>query len=184
MTFLLKLTSLHAALGRLLDRLQPLALLAARLYVTDVFWKSGWLKVTNWSNTLDLFRDEYHVPLLPPDLAAVAGAFGELFFPALLVLGFFGRLGALGTFVVNAMAVISYSHVLLAEGYEAALGQHILWGTLLLGLIVFGPGKISIDAWLERARGLQSIRAATNQAIPLQEEPHANYRQGSGTEVR
>ena len=80
----------------------------------------------------------------------MAGTFGELFFPALLVLGLFGRIGALGTFAVNAMAVISYSDVLLAEGYEAALGNHILWGVLLLGLTVFGPGKISVDAWLER----------------------------------
>jgi putative oxidoreductase len=150
MNFLYKLTDLHAALGRLLDKLQPLALLAARLYVTDVFWRSGWLKLTSWSSTLDLFRDEYHVPVLPPELAAVVGTFGELFFPALLVLGLFGRLGALGTFAVNAMAVISYAHVLLADGYEAALGNHILWGTLLLGLTVFGPGKISIDALLER----------------------------------
>jgi putative oxidoreductase len=150
MNALLRLTDLNAALGRLLDKLQPLALLAARLYVADVFWRSGWLKFTSWETTVGLFRDEYHVPVLPPELAAVAGTFGELFFPALLVVGFFGRLGALGTFAVNAMAVISYSHVLLSEGFEAALGQHILWGMLLIGLIVFGPGKISVDAWLER----------------------------------
>lgn len=147
---LLKLTNLHAALGRLLDKLQPLALLAARLYIADVFWRSGWLKATSWQGTLGLFRDEYHVPLLPPEVAAVAGTFGELFFPTLLVLGFLGRLGALGTFAVNAMAVISYSDVLLSEGFEAALGNHILWGVLLLGLTVFGSGRISVDAWLER----------------------------------
>jgi putative oxidoreductase len=150
MKFLLTLTDLHAALGRLLDKLQPVALLAARLYIADVFWKSGWLKFTTWDSTLDLFQTEYHVPVLPPYLAAVAGTFGELFFPALLVLGLFGRLGALGTFAVNAMAVISYSHVLFQEGFEAAIGQHILWGTLLIGLSVFGPGRISVDAWLER----------------------------------
>jgi putative oxidoreductase len=150
MNALLRLTDLNAALGRGLDKLQPLALLAARLYVADVFWTSGWLKFTSWETTLSLFRDEYQVPVLPPGLAAVAGTFGELFFPALLVVGFFGRLGALGTFAVNAMAVISYSHVLLSEGFEAALGQHVLWGVLLFGLIVFGPGKISLDAWLER----------------------------------
>jgi putative oxidoreductase len=150
MNALLKLTNLHAALGRLLDRLQPIALLAARLYVADVFLRSGWLKATSWESTVGLFRDEYHVPLLSPELAAVAGTVGELFFPVLLVLGFLGRLGALGTFAVNAMAVISYSHVLLAEGFEAALGDHILWGVVLLGLTVFGPGRISVDAWLER----------------------------------
>jgi putative oxidoreductase len=150
MSFLLKLTGWHAALGRLLDKLQPIALLAARLYIADVFLKSGWLKLTSWDQTVELFTSEYHVPVLAPLPAAIAGTFGELFFPTLLVLGLFGRLGALGTFAVNAMAVISYSHVLLTEGFEAALGQHILWGTLTLGLMVFGPGPISLDTWLER----------------------------------
>jgi len=150
MNFLLKLTEWHATLGRWLDKLQSLALLAARLYIADVFIRSGWLKLTAWESTLDLFRDEYHVPLLPPEAAAVAGTFGELFFPTLLVLGLFGRVGALGTFFVNAVAVISYSNVLLADGYEAALDNHILWGSLLLGLTVFGPGKISIDAALNK----------------------------------
>jgi putative oxidoreductase len=45
------------------------------------------------------------------------------------------------------MAVISYAHVLLAEGSEAALGQHVLWGFMLLTLMAFGPGRFSTDAW-------------------------------------
>jgi putative oxidoreductase len=150
MNFVLKLTQWHATLGRWLDKLQSLALLAARLYIADVFLRSGWLKLTSWDSTLDLFREEYRVPLLPPDAAAIAGTFGELFFPTLLLLGLFGRVGALGTFLVNCVAVISYAHVLLAEGYEAALGNHILWGAILLGLVVFGPGKISIDHGLNK----------------------------------
>src|SRR5690242_20332462 len=89
MKFLLTLASLHAALGRLLDPLRSLFLLATRLYVGWQFWKSGWLKLSSWSSTLDLFRTEYHVPLLPPEIAAVTGAFGEVFFPALLFLGLF-----------------------------------------------------------------------------------------------
>jgi putative oxidoreductase len=150
MNFLLKLTAAHAALGRLLDHFRSLLLLATRFYVGWQFWKSGWLKVTSWSTTLDLFRTEYHVPVLPPEIAAVTGASGELFFPALLFLGLFGRVGALGAFFVNAMAVISYRQVLLAEGSEAALAQHVLWGFMLLVLSVFGPGGISVDAWLQR----------------------------------
>jgi putative oxidoreductase len=114
------------------------------------FTKSGWLKFTSWETTLGLFRDEYHVPLLPPAAAAIAGTFGELCFPVLLYLGLFGRVGAIGTFFVNAMAVISYRQVLLAEGFEAALGDHILWGFMLLVLIISGPGSIAIDTWLER----------------------------------
>src|SRR5215471_16438069 len=150
MNHLLKLVAPHAALGRLLDHLRSLVLLGTRFYVGWQFWKSGFLKISAWSTTLDLFRTEYHVPLLPPALAAVTGAFGELFFPALLFLGLFSRVGALGAFFVNAMAVISYRQVLLAEGYEAALGQHVLWGFMLLTLAVFGPGRIAVDTWLER----------------------------------
>ncbi|HVY82668.1 MAG TPA: DoxX family protein [Steroidobacteraceae bacterium] len=171
MKLLLTLAQWHATLARWLGKLQPLALLAARLYVTDIFWRSGWLKLTSWESTLDLFRDEYHVPLLPPDVAAVLGTFGELFFPALLVIGWLGRVGAIGTFVVNAMAVISYSNVLLAEGYEAALGNHILWGTLLLALTVFGPGKISLDAWLDKLLHHHQIEPAAVPAADFAKRP-------------
>jgi putative oxidoreductase len=138
--------------ARLLDPLQSLFALGARLYVSWQFLKSGYLKVTSWDSTIYLFENEYHTPLLSPHAAAVAGSFGELFFPTLLVLGFASRLGAIGLFAVNAMAVVSYAHVLLAEGSEAALGQHILWGTLLLFLMVYGPGKFSLDYVLHRSR--------------------------------
>jgi putative oxidoreductase len=134
-----------ARLSRLLDPLQSVFALATRWYVSWQFLKSGWLKVSNWSGTLDLFQTEYHVPLLPPPLAAVTGAFGELFFSVLLVLGIAGRVGPLGLFAVNLMAVISYRQVLLAEGYEAALGQHILWGFMLAMLAVYGLGAIAVD---------------------------------------
>ena len=166
MSPLLKLARAHAALGRLLDHFQSLVLLATRLYVGWQFWKSGWLKITSWSTTLELFRTEYHVPLLPPPLAALTGAGGELFFPALLFLGLFGRVGALGAFFVNAMAVISYRQVLLAEGFEAALGQHVLWGFMLLILAVFGPGRFALDRWVE-ARLAARCRPSSATALAL-----------------
>jgi putative oxidoreductase len=138
--------------ARLLDPLQPLLALAIRLYVSWQFLKSGYIKITSWDTTIYLFENEYHTPVLSPHVAAVAGAFGELFFPSLLVLGFYSRLSAIGLFAVNAMAVISYSQVLLAEGSEAALGQHILWGSLLLVAIVYGPGRLSVDYLVGRQR--------------------------------
>ena len=134
-----------ALLARVLDPLQPVFALATRWYVSWQFLRSGWLKVSDWQGTLDLFRTEYHVPLLPPALAAVTGAFGELFFSTLLVLGLAGHIGPLGLFAVNLMAVISYRQVLLAVGYEAALGQHVLWGSVLAMLAVYGLGAIAVD---------------------------------------
>ncbi|MEO8309516.1 MAG: DoxX family protein [Pseudomonadota bacterium] len=131
--------------ARYLDLLQPLLALATRWYVSWQFLKSGWLKLSDWTTTLDLFRSEYHVPVLSPTTAAVVGTFGELFFPVLLVCGLGGRLGALGLFAVNLMAVVAYSHVLLSEGFEAALGQHLLWGFMLAVLAIHGNGPLSLD---------------------------------------
>jgi putative oxidoreductase len=138
---------------RSLESLRSLLALATRVYVSWQFLKSGWLKLSSWEQTLSLFRDEYHTPLLPPTLAAVLGTAGELVFPVLLIVGLAGRLSALGLFAVNVMAVVSYAHVLLQEGFEAAAAQHYLWGFMLLMLAVYGPGKLSVDALIEAKTG-------------------------------
>ncbi|HSG64974.1 MAG TPA: DoxX family protein, partial [Gammaproteobacteria bacterium] len=102
----------------------------------------------SWDSTLFLFREEYRVPLLPSDLAAVLGTGGELILPLLIWLGFAGRLSAIGLSALNVVAVVSYAHVLLSEGFEAALAQHYLWALALVALVVFGPGKLSADYFL------------------------------------
>jgi putative oxidoreductase len=150
MAFVRKILGFDTSIAGLLDPLQSLFALAARWYVSWQFLQAGYLKVTSWDTTLNLFENEYHTPVMPPHVAAVAGSFGELFFPALLILGFVSRIGAIGLSAVNAMAVISYSAVLLAAGSEAALAQHILWATLLLFLALYGPGKFSLDYLLKK----------------------------------
>ena len=129
----------------LLESLQPLALLAARLTVAQAFFLSGLTKLRDWDITLALFADEYHVPLLPPELAALLGTAGELVLPVLLVLGLGGRFAAAGLSVVNVVAVLS-----LAEIAPAALQQHVFWGSLLLAVLLWGPGRWSADALLQR----------------------------------
>ena len=128
-----------------LDSLQPLAALLARLYVAQVFFLSGLTKLRDWGTTVALFTDEYKVPFLSPALAAALGTAGELVLPVLLAAGLAGRFSALGLFVVNAVAVIS-----LSEIAPAALQQHILWGTLLAALAIYGLGPWSADRWLKR----------------------------------
>lgn len=150
----------QTALARVLDALQPLFAVTTRLYVSWVFLKSGWLKLSAWDQTVWLFESEYRVPVLSPVLAAVVGTFGELFFPVLLILGLAGRIGAVGLLAVNAMAVISYAHVLYQEGFEAAIGQHYLWGFMLIVLAVYGPGAWSIDRLIERRLSLQPASLA------------------------
>jgi putative oxidoreductase len=153
---------IHFRLARVLDGLRSPLLLFIRLWVSWQFLKSGWLKLTQWESTVELFRSEYQVPFLTPTLAAVAGTVGELLFPALLVLGLFARVGALGLFAVNLMAVVSYWHVLGQEGFEAALGQHVLWGFMTLVLCTFGAGRFSIDQVLENRSALVRKAAGAN----------------------
>ena len=146
-------------LTRLVDRLQPLGLLALRLYVSSVFFRAGLIKISDWSATLALFHDEYKVPLLPPDVAACVGAFGELTFPVLITLGLAGRFGAAGLFVVNVMAVLSYPQL---WGFDCPAGihMHFVWGAILLALALFGPGRLSLDELILRRMGLRPTLAA------------------------
>lgn len=125
-----------------LDRLQPLTALCARLFVGQAFFLSGLTKLRDWDTTLALFTDEYRVPWLSPESAALWGTGGELVLPVLLVLGLGGRFAAVGLSVVNVVAVLS-----LPEIAPAALRQHQLWGALLVGVAVYGAGRWSLDAW-------------------------------------
>lgn len=126
--------------------------LAIRFYVGWQFFKAGLTKIGNWDSTLFLFRDEYSVPLLSPEVAAVAGTVGELVFPLLLFVGLLSRPAALALFVVNLVAVISYP-ALFQLPCPAAINDHFTWGALLLVLLAFGPGRFSLDALIGRRLG-------------------------------
>ena len=126
-----------------LERLQPVAQLAARIYVAAVFFRSGLTKLHDWDTTLALFADEYHVPLLNSTVAAFMGTGAELALPVLLVAGLFGRFAAAGLSVLNVVAVLS-----LTDIPDAALQGHVFWGSLLAFLLLWGPGAMSADRWL------------------------------------
>ena len=133
---------------RALNALAPLGDLVIRLWVANVFWKSGLTKVQSLDTTVQLFRYEYSVPLLPPEVAAYLATFSELGFSVLLALGLAGRFSAAALFVLNIVAVISY------PALEAAgLIQHQLWGLLLLVPLLHGPGKLSVDHFIRRKFG-------------------------------
>lgn len=132
-----------------LSYLQPISDVIIRLYVANVFWKSGVNKFQSWETTVFLFEYEYSVPLLSPEVAAAAGTFTELFFPVLLVIGLMGRFSAFVLFVFNIVAVLSYPTL-----NDAGIVQHTLWGLLLMGLMVHGVGKLSLDQLLKSRWGV------------------------------
>ncbi|MDA8095617.1 MAG: DoxX family protein [Betaproteobacteria bacterium] len=144
-----------ASLTRALEWLQSPALLAARLYVADVFFASGLESLRSWDATLWLYQNMFQVPLLPPDVAAVAGTAGELLLPPLVAFGVFGRFGALGLFVVNAVAFLSYRHTLPVPSLTPAALFHAIWGILIALVVLWGPGRWSVDGWRSTRRRTQ-----------------------------
>ncbi|MBL8483920.1 MAG: DoxX family protein [Rhodocyclaceae bacterium] len=140
-------TPLRAYFGacRLLDVVAPLFDLCLRAYVFYVFFLSGLTKIQSWDSTIALFENEYTVPVLPPELAAYLGTAAELSLPVFLLIGLGARAFGIALFVFNVVAVISYPDL-----SPAGVKDHILWGALIAVVIFHGPGKLSLDHWLER----------------------------------
>ncbi len=135
-----KVRALHNQIFDYSNYLLIPAILFIRLYIANIFFKSGLTKLRDWESTLMLFEYEYEVPLVSPVVAAWAGTIGELVLPILLAIGLFSRLSAAGLFIVNAVAIIS-----LVDISPAAMNEHILWGTLLVLVIIIGGEKLSAD---------------------------------------
>lgn len=141
------ISSLLRRLDDLAVMLQPLFALAIRLYLFRVFFLSGLTKLRSWDSTLYLFSNEYHVPVLPPAVAAVMGAGGELMFPVLLLLGWRGRFAAAGLFVVNLVAVLSYPDL-----EPVMIKDHVLWAVLIAYLFFHGVGRWSIQGFFKNSK--------------------------------
>ena len=125
----------------LLERF-PMALLQLlfRISIGAVFWNSGLTKIASWQSTVVLFRDEYRVPILPPEIAAALGASVELTCPVLLVLGVCSRLATL--------PMLGMTFVIQTFVYPEDWVEHLTWASLLLFILTRGPGAIALDRWI------------------------------------
>lgn len=139
----------------------PLSLIAfvARFSIAAVFWKSGQTKIEGLAidlfdgtfqigvprlanSTIPLFESEYHVPLLPAEVAAYMAAFAEHLFPALILIGFATRF--------SALALLGMTLIIQLFVYPDAYPTHGTWAAVLLYLMATGPGKLSIDHLIAR----------------------------------
>jgi putative oxidoreductase len=120
---------------------RDLILLVQRVGIASIFFLSGRTKVdgllTVNDTAFELFRSEYALPLVKPELAAYAATYSEHLFPILLVLGLFSRFAG---FALLGMTVVIQLFV-----YPDAWPTHLSWAGLLLPIIAMGPGKLSLD---------------------------------------
>jgi putative oxidoreductase len=117
--------------------------LVARIATFSVFLRSGLVKLDDWNATLMLFREEYKVPILPPDLAATMAASMELGASSLVLIGLFTRPAALGL-----LGMVSVIQIFV---YPDAWPDHIQWLGFMIFIVCRGPGAISVDALIKRA---------------------------------
>jgi putative oxidoreductase len=133
--------------------------LLARFSVAMTFWMSGQTKIEGlvldpinstvafgWprvsDGALELFRSEYTLPLIPPELAAPMAAVAEHVFPLLLLVGLASRL--------SAFALLVMTLVIQVFVYPSAFATHGLWAALMLYLMARGPGVVSLDHLVAR----------------------------------
>lgn len=150
----------HRAIG-LLSRIPDwLIALIGRFSIAAVFWKSGQTKVQGFAldivsgelqwglpqlsdSVVELFREEYRLPLVPPEIAAPMAAFAEHLFPLLILLGLATRFSALALLVMTATIQLLV--------YPDAYPTHGVWAAVLLFLIARGPGALSLDHLIANA---------------------------------
>jgi len=128
-------------IGRMRDTLdripQAALLLLARLAIAALFLRSGLAKLADWDLTLTLFADDYRLPLLAPDMAAILATGLQIACPALLILGLGTRLASL--------PLLAMTLVIQVFVYPAGWADHLCWAALLILILVRGPGPIALD---------------------------------------
>jgi len=136
----------YATVQHLYDRVgtvpYSVVIVPARIATFSVFFRSGLVKISDWNATLALFREEYRVPLLPPEIAAHLAAGMELGLSSLILVGLATRLSVLG--LLGMVAVIQ----LFVE--PTGWPDHIQWLAFMLFILWRGPGVFSLDALIAR----------------------------------
>jgi putative oxidoreductase len=134
----------------------PLSLhqLLFRLAVAGIFLRAGLAKVTSWGPTVALFRDEYKVPVLPPEAAAVMASTFELGCSVLLIVGLATQLATL-----PLLAMILTIQLFV---YPQAWPEHLVWASILLFLLTRGAGALSLDRVVSIARLRRTTRPAAS----------------------
>lgn len=137
---------LYRSLTRRLESmpLEPVQILG-RIALAKLFWDAGQSKLASWPVTVQLFAQEYRVPLLPPDIAAVLGTSVEVGGAVAILLGLFSRLAAL--------ALLGLVIVIQLFVYPQSWGQHVFWAALLVLILLRGAGRLSLDHLLDRLAG-------------------------------
>ena len=100
-----------------------------------VFYESGDTKIATLDQTIWLFANEYDLPFISPQLAAISSIIVELGCGALIIAGFWSRITVIPLIVMTL--VIQF---LVFENQD-----HFYWLFLLSTIAIYGGGALSVD---------------------------------------
>ncbi|RTK93444.1 MAG: DoxX family protein [Rickettsiales bacterium] len=121
----------------------PMLMIFMRLWMAKIFWYSGLTKISSWKSTVFLFKEEYKVPVIPPEIAAYFATAFELTCPVLLVLGLGARFATLPMLAMTAVIQFTYLDLI----------DHRYWAMLLAVILFYGPGTVSLDHFIFKKFG-------------------------------
>jgi putative oxidoreductase len=130
-----------------LSQPKDILMMFLRVWIAQVFYVSGRTKAGDGYLELNdtaifLFEEEYAVPFLSPEFAAQMALYGETIFPIMLIVGLGSRFAALGLLVMTAVIQFVYPNL---------FADHLIWFVVLMGILLAGPGKFSLDSWIHNA---------------------------------
>jgi putative oxidoreductase len=142
-----KVASIYRQLRDLLEGYAaPVFDLAVRIWIGLVFFRSGLEKAKDWDATVFLFKEEYQLPILPPEIAAALGMTTEFCMPIFLILGLAARLAAMPLIIMTC--VIQFVLGAAMPAYDSP--EHFYWLFLLCAIVVRGPGLLSLDHFIAK----------------------------------
>lgn len=131
-----KIIQINLAVLKLFEKSAlPVLVLFMRFWMAKIFWYSGLTKISSWQSTVFLFKEEYKVPVIPPEIAAYFAISFELACPVLLVLGLGARFATLPMLAMTAVIQFTYLDLI----------DHRYWAMLLALILFYGPGSLSLD---------------------------------------
>lgn len=143
--FISKIIQIYLSVTKVLEKIAlPVLVLFMRLWMAKIFWYSGMTKISNWQSTVFLFREEYKVPFVPPEITACLATSFELACPVLLIFGFATRLATLPLLAMTAVIQFTYLDLI----------DHRYWAMLLALILFYDPGSLSLDHLISKKFGL------------------------------
>lgn len=147
----MQLRPLLAKFDSVASGLQSPLLLVIRLYWGLSFAQTGWGKLMNLDRTAGFF-ESINIPL--PKLNAIAAGSTEFLGGLLLALGLFARPAAVPLLFTMIVAYATAHReelaALFSEPDKFVTAAPFLFLLASLVVLVFGPGKLSLDAWFFR----------------------------------